>query len=213
MNYSVFAWDLSKSPGWRPSFKYYSPWLSLFATVQSVVLMFLIDWLMALVTMFVGVVCWMYIDHREVDVDWGTTVESQLYRKSCKMALKYQRLHAPHAKTTRPTFLMLMVEGLEQDVQELFEGVDCLNYSDGLIFIAHVMPGSLEDMHTAKRFMDKRQSLKNYKGLTDDILRRCIMETIVADDHETGAKHIMQSAGMGGVSNLHFIIFHFPSVF
>lgn len=43
INYCVFAWCQSRSPGWRPSFKYYHRYLSLFACFQCVLLMFLIS--------------------------------------------------------------------------------------------------------------------------------------------------------------------------
>eukprot|EP01083_Nonionella_stella_P296043 1005835_1 len=101
VNYSVFAWDISKSPGWRPSFKYYSKYVSLFATFQSIILMFLIDWAMALITVIVGAICYIYIGYRNPETNWGTTVESKLYQQSCKIALKYQKLNTEHAKITR----------------------------------------------------------------------------------------------------------------
>merc|ERR1712087_824582 len=120
VNYSVFAWDISKSPGWRPTFKYYSPYLSLFAALQSVLLMFLINWAMAAVTAVVGFLIYKYIERRDVDTNWGTTVESQLYLKGCKIALKYQAMNTEHAKIARPTFLMMLYDDNQNDVLTLF---------------------------------------------------------------------------------------------
>ena len=36
INFSVFHSSMTKSPGWRPSFKFYSPWLSLFGTALAI---------------------------------------------------------------------------------------------------------------------------------------------------------------------------------
>ena len=44
VNYSVFQSSLSKSPGWRPSFKYYNKWISLIGFLLCIAIMFLINW-------------------------------------------------------------------------------------------------------------------------------------------------------------------------
>ena len=73
MNYSCFAWSLTKSPGWRPTFKYYNKYVSLLASLECITLMFIIDWIMALVTVVIGVAFYMYVSHTDPHVDWGTT--------------------------------------------------------------------------------------------------------------------------------------------
>ncbi|MCI4394936.1 hypothetical protein PGIGA_G00174640 [Pangasianodon gigas] len=50
INFSCFHASITNSPGWRPSFKYYSRWTALFGAVISVVLMFLLTWWAALIT-------------------------------------------------------------------------------------------------------------------------------------------------------------------
>ena len=42
MNYSTFTWSLTRSPGWRPTFKWYNKWVSLFASAECIALMFLV---------------------------------------------------------------------------------------------------------------------------------------------------------------------------
>merc|ERR1719410_776982 len=206
VNYSVFQWDISKSPGWRPSFKYYSKWLALFATFQSIGLMFLIDWAMALVTMVCGLLCYLYIGHRDVSTDWGTTVESKLYQQSCKIALKYQKLNTEHAKVTRPTFLILFHDNNQNEVEELFKLAKHLNYSKGLIFIGNVMVGSLDDAEKAKEYALKRKCDVASYDLPAAIISECIMETVISDSYETGAIHLLQTAGMGGMKPNVFLI-------
>merc|ERR1719410_85043 len=207
VNYSVFQWDISKSPGWRPSFKYYSKWLALFATFQSIGLMFLIDWAMALVTMVCGLLCYLYIGHRDVSTDWGTTVESKLYQQSCKIALKYQKLNTEHAKVTRPTFLILFHDNNQHEVKELFKLAKHLNYSKGLIFIGNVMVGSLEDdAELAKEYALKRKCQADAFLLPSEIMSECIMETVISSSYEVGAIHLLQTAGMGGMKPNVFLI-------
>eukprot|EP00484_Ammonia_sp_Unknown_P019247 CAMPEP_0197034636 /NCGR_PEP_ID=MMETSP1384-20130603/12685_1 /TAXON_ID=29189 /ORGANISM="Ammonia sp." /LENGTH=991 /DNA_ID=CAMNT_0042464585 /DNA_START=32 /DNA_END=3007 /DNA_ORIENTATION=- len=205
VNYSVFAWDISKSPGWRPSFKYYNKWVSLFATIQAVLLMALIDWIMALVTGIIGLICYLYIGHRDVEVNWGTTVESKLYQQGCKIALKYQKMNTEHAKITRPTFLILLYENNIQDVNLLYELSQCLNYSEGLIFIGNIILGDLTAPEIAKEYALKRRSYKNY-DLSPDILNNSLVETCVSDSYEIGIKHLLQTCGMGSMRPNVFMI-------
>ena len=50
INFSVFHASLTKSPGWRPTFKYYNRWLSLFGTLLCLGVMILMDYKTALAT-------------------------------------------------------------------------------------------------------------------------------------------------------------------
>ena len=53
INYAVFAASLGRSPGWRPSFKYYNKWVSLFGALVCIAIMFLIEWWAALITIII----------------------------------------------------------------------------------------------------------------------------------------------------------------
>ena len=53
INFAVFHASITKAPNWRPTFRYYSPWLSLFATLLCIVVMFLMDWRTAIATYLV----------------------------------------------------------------------------------------------------------------------------------------------------------------
>merc|ERR1719431_2386957 len=51
INFSVFHASITKSPGWRPAFKFYNPWVALLGTFLCVFAMFAMDWVTALITM------------------------------------------------------------------------------------------------------------------------------------------------------------------
>ena len=44
MNLSCFHSSITKSPGWRPSYKYYNPWVAFFSVWMCLVIMFLLDY-------------------------------------------------------------------------------------------------------------------------------------------------------------------------
>ena len=56
MNLSVFHSSITKSPSWRPAFTWYNKWVSLFAAVMCIALMFAMEWIYALITVcFLGI--------------------------------------------------------------------------------------------------------------------------------------------------------------
>ena len=68
INYAVFAASLGRSPGWRPSFKYYNQWVSLIGALMCVAIMFLINWWAALVTIVIVVALYKYVDAKKLPV-------------------------------------------------------------------------------------------------------------------------------------------------
>ena len=51
-------------PGWRPSFRYYSAWLSLLGSILCIAVMFVINWSTALVTIFLVAILYFYVHYR-----------------------------------------------------------------------------------------------------------------------------------------------------
>ena len=68
INYAVFEASLGRSPGWRPSFKYYNMWLSLLGALLCITMMFLIKWWAALVTIVIVIVLYKYVDFTKSQV-------------------------------------------------------------------------------------------------------------------------------------------------
>ena len=69
INFSVFHASITKSPGWRPSFKYYSPWLALFGVFLCLLAMFAMDWVTALITFLIVAVLYLYIYYRKPEAN------------------------------------------------------------------------------------------------------------------------------------------------
>ena len=82
-NYACFAASMSKAPGWRPSFKYYNKWLSLFGSLLCLAVMFAFDWANSLVSVVVGVGIFQYLEWRGVERDWGAACTCMLSPWRC----------------------------------------------------------------------------------------------------------------------------------
>ncbi|XP_065666416.1 solute carrier family 12 member 2 isoform X4 [Hydra vulgaris] len=106
VNYSVFQSSLAKSPGWRPSFKYYNLWVSLFAFLMCITIMFLINWWAALVTiLFVGLL-YKFVDIRKPNINWGTSRSAHTYVKAVRLARRLETFDE-HVKNFRVQVLCL----------------------------------------------------------------------------------------------------------
>ena len=106
INYSCFDATISKTPGWRPSFKYYNKWISLFGAILCMIVMFLIQWWAALVSFFICGSLYVYVKQRKPDVNWGSSTQAHIYRRSLEYSLKLNNIEE-HVKNFRPNFLVL----------------------------------------------------------------------------------------------------------
>ena len=68
----------------RPSFKYYSPWMSLVGSFLCVAVMFLMDWKTALLTFVIVGVLYMYISYRKPEANWGSSTQAQQFVTTLK---------------------------------------------------------------------------------------------------------------------------------
>ncbi|CAH2324555.1 solute carrier family 12 member 3 [Pelobates cultripes] len=85
INFSCFHASITNSPGWRPSFKYYSKWASLFGSVVSVIIMFLLAWESALIAIGIVIFLLGYVLYKKPEANWGSSVQAGSYN----MALSY----------------------------------------------------------------------------------------------------------------------------
>ncbi|XP_050520398.1 solute carrier family 12 member 3 isoform X2 [Daktulosphaira vitifoliae] len=106
INFSTFHASLVKPIGWRPTFKLYNMWLSLAGSMLCVVLMFVICWWIALVTLAAILALYLIVSHQKPDVNWGTSTQAQTYRQALISVHSLIRVE-DHVKNFRPQLLVL----------------------------------------------------------------------------------------------------------
>jgi len=106
INFSCFHASLIKSPGWRPSFRYYNLWLSLFGGVMCLIIMFLIDYITALITLIFTFGLYLFVSYRKPNVNWGDTLAAQANISALKATLDLQGSKT-NVKNYRPQVLVL----------------------------------------------------------------------------------------------------------
>ena len=107
INFSVFHASITKSPGWRPAFKFYSPWLSLFGVILCLFSMFAMDWITALFTFLITAVLYLYILYRKPEANWGSSAQAQVFVSALK-GVQSLTDTPEHVKNYRPKVNMLI---------------------------------------------------------------------------------------------------------
>ncbi|XP_053405857.1 solute carrier family 12 member 3-like isoform X2 [Mercenaria mercenaria] len=190
INYSCFDNSLAKSPGWRPSFKYYNMWLSLIGALLCVAVMFIINWWTALVTFGVIGAIFVYVHYRKPDVNWGSSTQAHVYRSALTTALKLAHTE-DHIKNFRPQVLVLT--GFPCNRPELVYFVNSLTKKISLMVCGHILEGSHSD--ALKEYRRFRRGYVN-KWLTKRRIKGFYSVTI-APDFRQGARSLMQNVGIG----------------
>ncbi|GAA6091701.1 solute carrier family 12 member 10, tandem duplicate 1 [Tachysurus ichikawai] len=187
INFSCFHASITNSPGWRPSFKYYSLWTSLFGAVISVVLMFLLTWWAALITF--GIIFFLlgYVMYKKPKVNWGSSVQAGAYN----MALSYSASLATvedHVKNFRPQCLVLT--GPPNLRPALVDFVGSFTKNVSLMICGNIL-------------MDENKSVTSQAN-TDRLVKwlnsrkvRAFYIPFKGNSLREGTQHLMQASGLG----------------
>lgn len=187
INFSCFHASITNSPGWRPSFRYYSRWTALFGAVISVVLMFLLTWWAALITFSLIFFLLGYVSYKKPNVNWGSSVQAGTYR----MALSYSVALAgveDHVKNFRPQCLVLT--GPPNLRPALVDFVGSFTKNISLMICGDIL---MEDdkFVSAQRNTDSLVKWLNRRKV------RSFYTPFHGDSLREGARYLLQASGLG----------------
>uniref|UniRef100_A0A8C2J4H1 Solute carrier family 12 member 10, tandem duplicate 1 n=1 Tax=Cyprinus carpio TaxID=7962 RepID=A0A8C2J4H1_CYPCA len=177
INFSCFHASITNSPGWRPSFRYFSPWTGLFGAVISVVLMFLLTWWAALIAFGLIIFLFGYVVYKKPEVNWGSSVQASTYN----MALSYSVSLAgveDHVKNYRPQCLVLTGPPTLRPALVDFVGSFTKNVSLMICDQTNKKNGSMI------KWLNQRKVRSFYTSFK-------------ASDLREGARHLLQASGLG----------------
>ncbi|KTG37256.1 hypothetical protein cypCar_00021170 [Cyprinus carpio] len=186
INFSCFHASNTNSPGWRPSFRYFSPWTGLFGAVISVVLMFLLTWWAALIAFGLIIFLFGYVVYKKPEVNWGSSVQASTYN----MALSYSVSLAgveDHVKNYRPQCLVLTGPPTLRPALVDFVGSFTKNVS--LMICGDIL---MDD----EKSVSQRNSNEMIKWLNQRKVRS-FYTSFKASDLREGARHLLQASGLG----------------
>uniref|UniRef100_A0A4W6EQJ0 Solute carrier family 12 member 3 n=1 Tax=Lates calcarifer TaxID=8187 RepID=A0A4W6EQJ0_LATCA len=170
INFSCFHASITNSPGWRPSFRFYSKWLSLLGAVCCVVIMFLLTWWAALIAF--GVVFFLL----------GYT----LYKKLVGL-----NNVEDHVKNYRPQCLVLT--GPPSSRPALVDLVSCFTKSLSLMMCGNVIIASPSPTAVEKVSSDSHVTWLNQRKV------KSFYRGVVATELRSGVSMLLQGAGLGRI--------------
>ncbi|KAK8389721.1 hypothetical protein O3P69_009012 [Scylla paramamosain] len=187
INFSCFHASLIKSPGWRPSFKYYNLWISWVGGILCLIVMFLIDWVTALITFLITVALYLFVSYRNPNVNWGSSTQAQTYVSALKTTLDLNSIEE-HVKNYRPQILVL--SGPVGSRPPLIDFAYSITKNISLLACGHVIQGP--------QTQRLRNSLtrQSYNWLTRHSIR-AFYSLVEGSNLEDGARNLFQLVGLG----------------
>lgn len=187
INFSCFHATFARSPGFRPSFKYYNLWLSLVGAILCLSVMFIMNWWTALLTFAIVLGLYIYIYYRKPDVNWGSSTQAQTYKTALSSAHRLNQVHE-HVKNYRPQILVLT--GSPSNRLPLVDFTYHITKKISLLVCGHVIKDQLtQRLRTAYskqayQFLHKRK-IKAFYTLVE------------SESFSQGARCLMQCVGVG----------------
>ncbi|XP_055001875.1 solute carrier family 12 member 3 isoform X3 [Sorex araneus] len=189
INFSCFHASITNSPGWRPSFRYYSKWAALFGAAVSVLIMFLLTWWAALIAMGLVLFLLLYVIYKKPEVNWGSSVQAGSYNLALSYSVGLNEVE-DHIKNYRPQCLVLTGPPNFRPALVDFVGTFTRNLS--LMICGHVLIGP------RKQRMPELRLIAN--GHTKWLNKRKIKafySDVVAEDLRGGVQVLVQASGLG----------------
>ncbi|XP_070501284.1 bumetanide-sensitive sodium-(potassium)-chloride cotransporter-like [Chironomus tepperi] len=190
VNFCTFHAAFVQPLGWRPTFKYYNKWLSLFGFVICVVIMFVLSWQASLVTVSIVFALYLLVHYRQPDANWGSSAQEQAYKNIISTAHRLQETGG-HVKNYHPQILVLAGNPFSRP--PLIDLAHKITKNSSLLMVGDVRPEKMTSSERAKKvkeaykyFNDK--NIKAFYNLIDDV------------SVDVGIKLMIQSSGFGQLS-------------
>nr|XP_004670793.1 solute carrier family 12 member 3 isoform X2 [Jaculus jaculus] len=189
INFSCFHASVTNSPGWRPSFRYYSKWAALFGAVISVVIMFLLTWWAALIAIGVVLFLLLYVIYKKPEVNWGSSVQAGSYNLALSYSVGLNEVE-DHIKNYRPQCLVLT--GPPNFRPALVDFVSTFTQNLSLMICGHVLVGPRK-----QRMPELRLIASGHTKWLNKRKIKAFYSDVIAEDLRSGVQILMQAAGLG----------------
>ncbi|XP_036420442.1 solute carrier family 12 member 1 [Colossoma macropomum] len=189
INFSCFHASYAKSPGWRPAYKYYNMWLSLFGAVLCCAVMFVINWWAALLTYAIEIFLYIYVTVKKPDVNWGSSTQAVTFVNAVNNALTLSGVDE-HVKNFRPQCIVLT--GAPKTRPALLDLAHSFTKNYGLCVTCEVFVGPrLERQQEISMCMEQNQVWLNQQK------RKAFYAAVASETFREGAASLLQASGLG----------------
>ncbi|XP_037815432.1 bumetanide-sensitive sodium-(potassium)-chloride cotransporter [Lucilia sericata] len=187
INFCTFHAAFVKPLGWRPTFKYYNAWLSLFGCVLCVAIMFLIDYISSLVTLVIIFILYLVVMYRKPEANWGSSTQAQQYKAAVTAMHRLQNV-SDHVKNYTPQVLVLTGDPMIRP--PLVDFSYLLTKHNSLLFVANIVPTSLV-------YKNRQQIIKEGQKYLNARKIKAFYNVLDGFTMEDGVKALLKSTGFG----------------
>uniref|UniRef100_A0A8C4QCR9 Solute carrier family 12 member 3 n=1 Tax=Eptatretus burgeri TaxID=7764 RepID=A0A8C4QCR9_EPTBU len=177
INFSCFHASIARSPGWRPGFHYYNQWLSLLGSIVCCGIMFVLNWLAALITCALVLALYLYVAYSKPDVNWGSSTQALTYLQALQRTLRLASV-PDHVKNFRPQCLVLT--GDPRTRPALVELSLTFTHNMGLMVCGHVI-----------------KVMRRQHAEMQTVLSKAFYTPVCAPSLRIGVQHLLQAVGLG----------------
>eukprot|EP00943_MAST-04B_sp_MAST-4B-sp1_P000500 g500.t1 len=206
-NLAVYEASASKSPGWRPTFKFYNKWLSLFGTFLCFGFMLFLNVWMSFFTVTIGILLYIIVGRVAPDVNWGSSGEGARYIIAYR-SLRSLAATQQHVKNWRPQLLAIVnsEEASTKEEEKVDNGVIALlrdlRKGHGLAIVGAVLSNENStsevdggiDPEALLKIQTRRAQLKLQ---LESCLVKGFAEVVHAKNVRQGVYSMLQVAGIG----------------
>ncbi|KAM9481382.1 solute carrier family 12 member 1 [Clarias gariepinus] len=189
INFSCFHASYAKSPGWRPAYKYYNMWLSLFGAVLCCAVMFVINWWAALLTYAIEIFLYIYVTVKKPDVNWGSSKQAVTFVSAVNNTLILSGVNE-HVKNFRPQCIVLT--GAPKTRPALLDLAHSFTKNYGLCLTCEVLVGSQVD-----RQQELSDRIEQNQLWLNEQKRKAFYTAVVTHSFRKGTESQLQAAGLG----------------
>ncbi|XP_043663869.1 bumetanide-sensitive sodium-(potassium)-chloride cotransporter isoform X1 [Vespula pensylvanica] len=187
INFCAFHAALIRPLGWRPTFKYYNTWLSLFGFIVCVSIMYFIDWVTSLITFVIIFALYLIVVYRKPDVNWGSSTQAQTYKTALSIVYRLNSIDE-HVKNYAPQILALT--GHPGTRPALLYLANLITKNNSLLISGEICQTRLSYRLRSVRLRNgyawlQRHRIKSFYHVVEDL------------NLERGASALMQATGVG----------------
>ncbi|XP_065169631.1 solute carrier family 12 member 2-like [Atheta coriaria] len=192
INFSTFHASLAKPVGWRPTFKYYNMWLSLLGAILCILVMFLISWGTALLTLAVVLALYLIVAYRKPDVNWGSTTQAQIYKNALQSVHQLNNVEE-HVKNYRPQILVL--SGMPNTRPAIVDFANLITKNTSMLVCGHIN-NSISAQKWRKQAQQNEQAQQAQSWFKMHKMKSFYM-AVDGYGFEDGSRALMKACGIG----------------
>ncbi|XP_067829448.1 solute carrier family 12 member 1 isoform X1 [Heptranchias perlo] len=189
INFSCFHASYSKTPGWRPAFRFYNMWVSLLGTILCCAVMFVINWWAAVITVAIVLFLNIYVIYNKPEVNWGSSAQAMSYVTALQDALSLTGVN-DHIKNFRPQCIVLTGSPISRPA--LLDLTLAFTKNFSLCICSQVFMGPRK-----QTVSEINMNVDKYQQWLAKNKKKAFYAAVAGDNLRDGVKCLLQASGLG----------------